>query len=132
MNSFLWFFRYKFIDLWGDFSSLFFPALCYACGESLFKNENSICTHCHYHLPKTNFHLTNDNPVAKIFWGRINFTAAASYFFFHKGGNVQQLIHQLKYKGAKHIALDIGKLYGCELKEAEDFRSVDLIIPVPL
>ena len=132
MNSVFTVFRYKLLDLWGDFISLFFPALCYSCGESLFKNENSICVHCQYHLPKTNFHLHNDNPVAKIFWGRINLNAATSFFFFNKGSRVQHLIHQLKYKGVKQIALDIGQLYGYELKDAENFNSVDLIIPVPL
>lgn len=132
MNSFLASIYQRFYDLWSDFVSLFFPALCYSCGETLFKNENSICTHCQYHLPKTNFHLSNDNPVAKIFWGRINLVAAAAYFFFIKGGRVQQLIHELKYKGAKQVAFDIGKLYGHELKAASNFQDIDLIIPVPL
>ncbi|HRG36997.1 MAG TPA: ComF family protein [Bacteroidia bacterium] len=122
----------KLLELWSDFISLFFPTLCYSCGERLFKNENSICTHCQYHLPKTDFHLSNDNPVAKIFWGRINLAAATAYFFFNKGGHVQQLIHQLKYKGVKHLAFDIGKLYGNELKNASHFKDIDLIIPVPL
>jgi ComF family protein len=112
--------------------SLFFPIICHSCGKSLFKNESSICTPCQYLLPKTNFHLINDNPVAKIFWGRLNLQAASSYYFFNKGGHVQQLIHELKYKGAKEIGLDIGKLYGWELKDSEHFNSIDLIVPVPL
>lgn len=132
MNSAFTRISQKLRELWSDFVSLFFPTLCYSCGERLFKNENSICTHCQYHLPKTYFHLSNDNPVAKIFWGRINLAAAAAYFFFNKGGHVQQLIHQLKYKGAKHLAFDIGKLYGHELKDSSHFKDIDLIIPVPL
>jgi ComF family protein len=119
-------------NLWNDFVSLFFPVICIACGKDLYKNENSICTHCLYHLPKSNFHLTNDNPVAKIFWGRINIQSAAAFYVFNKGGKVQQLIHQLKYKGQQQVGVYLGKLYGYELRNSTDFKNFDLIIPVPL
>jgi ComF family protein len=115
-----------------DFVSLIFPQVCVACGKSLYKNENSICTFCSYHLPKTNFHADNDNPVAKIFWGRINIFSASAYYNFGKGGKVQHLIHQLKYRGQKNIGVTIGKFYGYDLRKSESFNTVDTIIPVPL
>jgi ComF family protein len=115
-----------------DFISLIFPQVCVSCGKSLYKNEHTICTYCIYHLPKTNYHLDNDNPIAKIFWGRINIYSAAAFYGFNKGGKVQHLIHQLKYKGRKEVGFTVGKLYGYELKECESFRTVDTIIPVPL
>ncbi len=122
----------RIFNLWNDFVSLFFPVICVSCGKSLYKNENSICTYCLYHLPRTNFHLTNDNPVAKIFWGRINIQAASSFYAFNKGGKVQQLVHQLKYKGQQHVGIRLGNLYGYELRDNNDFNTVDLIVPVPL
>jgi ComF family protein len=122
----------KSFSLWNDFVSLFFPVTCVSCGKALYKNENNICTYCLYHLPKSNFHLTNDNPVAKIFWGRINIQSAAAFYTFNKGGKVQQLIHQLKYKGQQQVGICLGKLYGYELRDCPDFKSVDVIIPVPL
>lgn len=115
-----------------DFIALIFPHVCVSCGKSLYKNEHSICTYCAYYLPKTNFHLDNDNPIAKIFWGRVPIFSAAAFYGFNKGGKVQHLIHQLKYKGQKHIGTSVGKLYGYELKFCDDFNSVDAIIPVPL
>ena len=115
-----------------DFISLIFPQVCVSCGNSLFKHEHSICTPRAYHLPKTNFHLHNDNPVAKIFWGRINIHSAAACYGFNKGGKVQHLIHQLKYKGRKEVGLTVGKLYGLELKKSERFNTVYTVIPVPL
>ena len=126
------FFSEKTFNLWNDFVSLFFPLICLSCGKNLFKHENCICTHCLYHLPKTGFHLINDNPVAKIFWGRVNIQAAASFYTFSKGGKVQQLVHQLKYKGRQDVGVTLGKLYGFELLNAPCFNSIDLIIPVPL
>jgi ComF family protein len=115
-----------------DFIALLFPNICAACGKSLYKNEHSICTYCTYYLPKTNFHLDSYNPVAKIFWGRVPIHSAAAFYGFNKGGKVQHLIHQLKYKGQKHIGVTIGKLYGHELSYCDDFNTVTTVIPVPL
>jgi ComF family protein len=122
----------KSFNLWNDFVSLFFPVTCVSCGKALYRNENNICTYCLYHLPKSNFHLSNDNPVAKIFWGRINIRSAAAFYTFNKGGKVQQLIHQLKYKGQQQVGISLGKLYGYELRNCLDFNGIDVIIPVPL
>ena len=120
------------MSLFDDFISLFFPHLCYACDDALRKNEKVLCSMCLNTLPKTDFHLKEDNPVAKLFWGRANIHAATAYYYFHKGNKVQHLIHQLKYKGAREIGIFIGEQMGYELKNTPAFSSVDVIIPVPL
>jgi ComF family protein len=103
-----------------------------ACGKSLFKYENCICTFCLYHLPKTNFHLAEDNPVSRLFWGKAQVYSAASMYFFYKKGRVQKLMHQLKYKGKKEIGIFLGNIYGKELSAAPLFKTVEFIIPVPM
>src|SRR5688572_7975230 len=115
-----------------DFLSLIFPKVCCACGKALYSSEECICMLCHYHLPKTNYHLDPDNPIVKLFWGRSDIHSASSCYKFSKGGKIQHLIHQLKYCGQKEIARTVGKFYGSELKEAELFKPVNMIIPVPL
>lgn len=115
-----------------DFLSLIFPKVCYACGKSLFKREDCVCTHCLYHLPKTNFHLFSDNPVIKLFWGRTNIHSASSLYSFTKGSKVQHLIHQLKYRGKKEIGTSLGKYYGKELKMSPMFSTANVVLPVPL
>lgn len=115
-----------------DFLSLVFPKVCYACGKSLYKKEECICTHCLYHLPRTNFHFYGDNPVVRLFWGRTNIFSAASLYSFSSGSRVQRLIHQLKYRGRKEIGASLGKYYGRELRIAPLFSTVDLVVPVPL
>ncbi|MEO5571480.1 MAG: ComF family protein [Bacteroidia bacterium] len=115
-----------------DFVSLFYPRICQACGNGLYKGEDVICTFCMYHLPKTNYHEDEDNPVIRHFWGKVNIAAASSYYFFNKGQKVQKLIHRLKYKGQKEIGLKLGELYGHELAKNSVFSSADYIIPVPL
>ncbi len=115
-----------------DFISLIFPNVCEACGDNLQKHENVICTVCAYSLPKTNFHLDNNNPVIRLFIGRTDIYSASAFYSFNKEGRVQQLIHQLKYKGKKEIGYFIGTQYGAELKKSPDFNTVNTIIPVPL
>jgi ComF family protein len=115
-----------------DFLSLFYPQLCFACGNSMLRNEEVICISCRYHLPKTNFHRQTDNPLAKIFWGRVQLQNVSSGFYFSKGSKIQHLMHQFKYKGRPEIGEYLGKLYGSELIQEKRFQEIDVIIPVPL
>ena len=115
-----------------DFISLLFPQLCAACGESLVAGEDLICIDCLYNLPFTNFHLQADNIVAQQFWGKINLESAYSLYYFAKGGKVQSLMHQFKYKGMHRIGNLLGNIAGQQLTQNELFNTVDFIIPVPL
>jgi ComF family protein len=115
-----------------DLFCLFFPNLCAGCGQPLIKGEKVICTICLFHLPKTYFHQDTDNPLTRVFWGRVNLEGVTAFLYFQKGGTVQHLLHQLKYKDQKEIGLQMGRLYGTELCRAEVFREAELIIPVPL
>lgn len=115
-----------------DFTSLLFPQLCPACGESLVAAEDVICTDCRYNLPFTNFHLQQDNIVARQFWGKIDVEAAYSLYYFAKGGKVQNLMHHFKYKGIQRIGTILGNIAGDQLKQNKKFAAIDYIIPVPL
>ena len=114
-----------------DFVSLLFPQVCPACGINLYKQENSVCTKCLYQLPRTNFHLDKDNEIARLFWGRVKLEAATSYYFYYKGSKFQNIIHQLKYNGQKHVGYYLGRLFGSDLKDTS-FSEIDIIHPVPL
>ncbi len=103
-----------------------------ACGDSLYRNEEVICTQCLFHLPKTNFHLEKINPASKVFWGRANIEMATALYFYRKESKVQTLIHHLKYHGNKEIGVFLGQLYGGQLKGSEYFKDVDIVIPIPL
>jgi ComF family protein len=52
--------------------------------------------------------------------------------YFHKKGIVQELIHNLKYKGHEEIGTLLGHWYGQDLKEVLLSQKPDVIIPVPL
>jgi len=119
-------------DLWDDFISLLFPRLCYACGSQLMRNESLICTACFVLIPRTNYHLAEDNPVAQLFWGRCLIEKAAAFSYYNKGSRIRKLIHNMKYKGIREIGYELGRIYGLSLKASGFANDIDMIIPVPL
>jgi ComF family protein len=119
-------------DLWDDFISLLFPRVCYACGNHLLRNENLICTGCYVTIPRTNYHLQADNPVAQLFWGRCLVEKAAAFSFYARGSRIRNLIHKLKYGGVKEIGYELGRIYAVSLKSSGFTEGFDVIIPVPL
>ncbi len=118
-------------NLLNDFAGLFYPNLCAACSEPLVKHEEVICLRCLANLPRTHFQHDRENIVAQMFWGRVKVEHAAAYLYFQKGGNVQKLLHKLKYKGEKCIGEALGRLMALEMADSL-FKNIDLIIPVPL
>jgi ComF family protein len=95
------------MSLLNDLLSLFFPQLCAGCNTPLVKGEDILCLNCLADLPKTNYVDGIDNPVALHFLGRVNISYATSFCHFDKGGRIQHLLHQLKYKGRKEIGYKI-------------------------
>ncbi|MFC2115600.1 ComF family protein [Bacteroidota bacterium] len=114
-----------------DFINLLLPDLCAACGTPLLRNESVICLKCRYDLPLTRFDSYTDNPVARLFWGRVRIENANSYFRYQKGSRFQALIHDLKYRDRKDIGKEFGRLMGIEFRGSA-FARTDMILPVPL
>lgn len=112
--------------------NLFFPKACAGCNSFLLKDEIVICTSCRHDIPLTNHHLSKNNDVYSKFYGRIPIEFASSLMYFHKKGIVQEMIHKLKYKGHQEIGEAIGYWYAEELKNVEELKDVDFIIPIPL
>ena len=112
--------------------NLFFPKVCSGCSSFLVANENVLCTVCRHDIPLTNHHLNPENDAFKKFYGRIPVIHTSALFYFHKKGIVQELIHNLKYKGHEEIGTILGEWYAVDLNNIDILKSVDEIIPVPL
>ncbi|HLG04215.1 MAG TPA: phosphoribosyltransferase family protein [Bacteroidia bacterium] len=97
------------------------------------RGEKSICFACLTGMPRTRDEMDPlDNPVARVFWGRVPVRASAACYVFVKGGKVQELIHNLKYNGRTDAGIAAGKIYGSELRHLTPFNTIDLVLPVPL
>ena len=118
--------------MWKSVANLFFPEGCAGCNEVLATGENVICTSCRHHLPMTNHHELAKNELWQKFYGRLDVQFVGAQFYFHKKGIVQQLIHNLKYRGTQEVGDAIGNWYGPLLQKHPALQDVDEIIPTPL
>jgi len=116
-------------NLGKDLLSLLYPDYCVACGLTITAAEG-VCLSCQVKLPRTGYHPDNNNPVARLFWGRLPIVNASSLLHFNKGGRVQAIVHGIKYEQR----LDVASYAGRELAGllAESLKDIDLIVPVPI
>ncbi len=115
-----------------DLLHLLYPHHCTGCGSDLLSRDALLCAYCIKELPLTGFAYHENNPIEKIFTGRIPIKAAHSEFYFSKGQLVQHLIHQLKYKGNQSIGLYLGERMGETLLASNRFKNIDAIVPLPM
>lgn len=113
-----------------SFIELVYPNICPGCGGALPTKQTSICISCWNSLPKTYQYKNKQNHTAQLFWGRYPLEHAFSTFKYDKKGIVQNIIHDLKYRGNTRVGEDLGKEIGKELLEIN--LNIDVIIPVPL
>ena len=125
-----WFSRFSVVG--ESLLHLAFPHTCAGCGTDLIGMENLLCMHCHAALPLTSFHLHSNNPIEKLFWGRLPVTNATAQYYFSKESLIQRLMHAFKYKGNKELGFFMGKLMGYELQQSNRFLQVDALVPLPL
>lgn len=115
-----------------DIFNVFFPESCCGCKAALTYNEEYCCLKCIHEFPLTYFSFNKDNLVEQTFYGRIPLIAGTSLLFFHKGGIVQQLIYNLKYRRQQQIGTFIGNWLAADMLQSGRFSGVQAIIPVPL
>ncbi|MBS4059609.1 MAG: ComF family protein [Bacteroidetes bacterium] len=115
-----------------DLLSLFYPEVCPSCGNLLNRDEKTICLSCRFLMPKTGYEIVADNPIARMFWGRVRLNAVSACYFFAKKGRVQPLIHELKYKSNRDAGHFLGIEMAKEIIQSPLYEGVDFIVPVPL
>lgn len=120
------------IRVLNDINRLLLPPVCFGCSSHLIRGEEYLCTVCRNNLPFTEYTFGEENPIDRIFYGRISVKKVSSFLFFSEQGIVKQLIHHLKYKNQEQIGLFLGDWYGQILKNDNNLGAIDAVIPVPL
>ena len=115
-----------------DVLGLFYPRVCGGCDSHLMKHEQNLCLSCIHGLPKTYFWDYDENPIEKLFWGKLEVSSACTFLHFEKENVVQHLMHRFKYQGKSEIGTELGRLFAATLKEKNWFTDLDLILPIPL
>ncbi len=109
------------------------PRLCVVCGNRLAVTEETLCSKCYLHLPRTDF--ANDlyeNMMAKLFWGQIKLEKATALFYYEPHAETAQILYELKYKNHPEIGVVMGRMMAKELMKSGLFEDIDALVPVPL
>jgi len=115
-----------------DCLDFFFPRLCEGCDRGLLREESGLCLFCAAKLPRTHFWELQENPVMRLFHGRLPLDGATAFLHFSEGGMTQNLIHRMKYKGQRKLCQLLGSMFAKQLKHRGLLSDVDVIVPVPL
>ena len=121
------------ISFWSRLLDLISPRLCVVCGNRLAVTEETLCSKCYLHLPRTDF--ANDlyeNMMAKLFWGQIKLEKATALFYYEPHAETAQILYELKYKNHPEIGVVMGRMMAKELMKSRLFEDIDALVPVPL
>ena len=121
------------ISFWSRLLDLISPRMCVVCGSRLSVTEETLCSKCYLHLPRTDF--KNDlyeNVMAKLFWGQIAIEKADALFYYEPHAETAQILYELKYKNHPEIGEVMGRMMAKELMRSGLFEGIDAIVPVPL
>ena len=108
-----------------------FPRQCPICGNRLELDERPLCLKCNMDIPRTMFwEHPYDNPLARMYWGKIPVEKAVAYFYFAPKAGTALMVYGAKYHGRADIVMDLGKMLADEMNGF--FDDIDCIIPVPI
>ena len=121
------------ISFWHRLLDLISPRLCVVCGHRLSVTEDTICTRCNFHLPRTGFHKDPyENEMARLFWGQIPVERATAFFYYEAHAETANILYELKYKHHPEIGETVGRMLAKEVQPSGFFDGIDGIVPVPL
>ena len=111
------------ISFWSRLLDLISPRLCVICGERLAVTEETLCSKCYLHLPRTDFGRDlYENVMAKLFWGQIVLEKATALFYYEPHAETANILYELKYKNHPEIGVVMGRM----------MANIDVLVPIPL
>ena len=121
------------ISFWSRLLDLISPRLCVVCGERLAVTEETLCSKCYLHLPRTDFGRDlYENVMAKLFWGQIAIEKATALFYYEPHAETANILYELKYKNHPEVGEVMGRMMAKELMRFGLFDDIDALVPVPL
>ena len=120
-------------SFWTKLFDVIAPRTCIVCGNRLSADESMICAVCHLHLPLTRYQSkATDNPMARLFWGKIPVEKAAALFFYEPQAEYSRIIYDMKYHGHRETCQLMGEMTARLFSKESFFDGIEMLIPVPL
>ena len=110
---------------------VWFPPQCPGCDWVLLRGESRVCLFCEVHVARTHFKGWVDNPVERVFWGRLPLDAATSWAYLKPRAPLHRLIHALKYNHARNVGEWLGQELGASMVASGRFKP-EVLLPVPI
>ncbi|MEY3237080.1 MAG: hypothetical protein RI883_1181 [Bacteroidota bacterium] len=121
------------LEIKRSISHIVYPDQCLICDAEILKDTSSICPFCKTEMHFTYFEKYNEpTELDKLFWGRIKLEGTYALLYFEKGKSTQKILHALKYKSNPQVGIEFGEEISHKLKSISFFKSLDLLIPVPI
>lgn len=123
---------YSFIN---DLKKIVFPNVCVCCGRENTRLERQICSFCLVErfedANSDNKNRSSDSLLPE------EVVVQHALWRFDKGGDLQNLLHQLKYERLTTIGVDLGRQLGQRMESNPTVVSLieqhaSVIVPVPL
>lgn len=124
-----------FQSITNGFKRVVFPNVCVCCGHEHTEEQRQICSFClrnRFEVANpNNKHVSSDSLLPD------GVMVQHALWEFDKGGDLQNLLHQLKYERLITIGRDLGRRLGLRIQShptvVELFKSHEsVIVPVPL
>jgi len=113
-----------------SFLSVFYPENCKCCKDYLVKGESFFCLNCELNFGGIIQTYDKSSEIEQLFWGKARVESAIAIFQFLKKENLQQIIHEFKYKGNEHLAFKMGELIGSYYGFPN--KNIDIVSFVPM
>ena len=121
-----------FKDVTNALTHLIFPHLCEGCASPDLPEKEYLCSFCYSQLPETLFFASENNPVEKLFIGRLMVEMAGAQFYYTRNSLMRKLMHEFKYKGHISLGRYLGNLMATGICHSKRFNEIDFIVPIPL
>ncbi len=122
-------------NLLQGFTRIIFPNVCVCCGHENTQQGRQLCSFC----LENRFEDANpeNNPISSDTLLPEGIAFQHALWQFDKGGDLQDLLHQLKYERLTAIGIDLGRKMGERVKQHPELNTFlqqneIVIIPVPL
>lgn len=110
--------------------SFIYPALCVSCKQTLVKGEAIFCLDCELNFMEIGVFKERQIEIQQLFWGKANVKAVFVPFQFLKQEKLQSLIHELKYKGNKKLAIELGEKLALKYEAAVTKNAIVTFVPM--
>lgn len=115
---------------WHSILDLCFPRVCAACKQQRVQNI-PICIQCLADLPILKTSTSSVHPAHQRLQQRFLYQEAFSFLYMNKNGVVHELLHQVKYKYRKDLAVFLGELMATAV-QGFFTTKIDAVIAVPI